>query len=63
MVVRRLAAHLVYWNKARIIDTLTKTNVYVLNPDPKCANYYFDWLTTTFQKAFPAFRLAEVLAG
>jgi hypothetical protein len=59
----KLAAHLVYWNKARIIDTLTKTNVYVLNPDPKCANFYFDWLTTTFQKAFPAFRLAEVLAG
>jgi hypothetical protein len=29
----RLAAHLVYWRKARVIHMLTKNNVYMLKPD------------------------------
>lgn len=29
----RLAAHLVYWRKARVIHMLTKSNVYMLKPD------------------------------
>lgn len=29
----RLAAHLVYWRKARVVHMLTKANVYALKPD------------------------------
>ena len=29
----RLAAHLVYWQKGKVIDTLTKNNVYVVHPE------------------------------
>lgn len=57
----RLAAHLVYWNKARIINTLAKTNVYVLNPNPKCSDFYFPFIGQKFSRVFPAFRLPEVL--
>jgi hypothetical protein len=59
--IQRLAAHLVFWNKARIINTLTKTNVYVVNPNPKCSDFYFPFITQKFSRVFPAFRLPEVL--
>jgi hypothetical protein len=33
--VYRLAAHLVYWGKARIIDAISSRNVYAISPGPK----------------------------
>lgn len=59
----RLSAHLVYWNKAHIINTLTKTNVYVLNSfddlDETSDIYYT--LAKEFSRSFPSFRFDEIL--
>lgn len=58
----RLSAHLVHWNQAKIINALTKTNIYVINPKAPIEdrNYYVT-LTRQFTMSFPNFRLNEVL--
>jgi hypothetical protein len=60
-VLDRMAVHLVYWKKAKIVDTLTKNNVYILNPTPKVEDFYLPFLSQKFETLFPAFRLNDVL--
>jgi len=47
-----------YWEKAKIINTLTKTNIYVLSNEPS-SNY--DQLDQDFTGSFPNFRFDEIL--
>eukprot|EP01130_Rhizamoeba_saxonica_P014917 TRINITY_DN6593_c0_g1_i1.p1 TRINITY_DN6593_c0_g1~~TRINITY_DN6593_c0_g1_i1.p1 ORF type:complete len:523 (-),score=87.05 TRINITY_DN6593_c0_g1_i1:22-1503(-) len=56
----RIASHLVYWGKAKVIDTLTKKNVYILNPDCKSS---FSDLRTSFLEHFKEWNLADRLKG
>eukprot|EP01118_Nematostelium_gracile_P001379 TRINITY_DN11411_c0_g1_i2.p1 TRINITY_DN11411_c0_g1~~TRINITY_DN11411_c0_g1_i2.p1 ORF type:complete len:472 (-),score=71.77 TRINITY_DN11411_c0_g1_i2:3-1418(-) len=59
----RISAHLVYWNRARLINTLTKTNIYVINPNPPISSkpdIYF-MLGKQFSLIFPSFKLVEIL--
>jgi hypothetical protein len=53
----RMAAHLVYWQKAKIIKSLTQSSILVVNPE---AEFEF-LLDQSFAHAFPSFRLPEVL--
>jgi len=53
----RMAAHLVYWKKGRIIKKLTSSSVFVPNPEAKLPVQ----LTQSFAHSFPSFRLPEVL--
>jgi nitrogen permease regulator 3-like protein len=56
----RLAAHLVCWKKARVIDTLTKNNVYILNPSPKADGFYLPFLSQKFERNFPV-KISDIL--
>jgi len=59
----RLSAHLVYWNRARIIYTITKWNVYVLNHNrPPYEFPSVRLLDEEFQRMFSNFHLDEILA-
>mmetsp|Transcript_16539 Transcript_16539/g.18384 ORF Transcript_16539/g.18384 Transcript_16539/m.18384 type:complete len:267 (+) Transcript_16539:903-1703(+) len=62
-VIYRVAAHLVYWGKAKIVDVLTMSNVFILNPNPQGEEkgQYFPFLAQKFATVFPAFRLSEIL--
>eukprot|EP01097_Dermamoeba_algensis_P008308 TRINITY_DN5481_c0_g4_i1.p1 TRINITY_DN5481_c0_g4~~TRINITY_DN5481_c0_g4_i1.p1 ORF type:complete len:542 (-),score=72.32 TRINITY_DN5481_c0_g4_i1:263-1888(-) len=53
----RLAAHLVYWNKAKVISVLHAHNVYVTNPKGEITSA----LCQEFNQAFYAWKLPEVL--
>ena len=55
----RMAAHLVYWKKARIIDTLAKSNIYVLHPD--CKIQIDSPLFAEFSHHFSAHSLTDIL--
>ncbi|CAK5116303.1 unnamed protein product [Aphanomyces euteiches] len=56
----RLAAHLVYWGVARVIDAVTMHNIYHVQPT---ANIHSQSaLALEFRRRFTSFELAEVLA-
>lgn len=65
----RMAGHLVFWGRARVINTLTKTNIYVLNPRAHFSDNfrenpgsYFKVLLDQFASVFsPSFRFEEIL--
>ena len=60
----RISAHLLYWGKAKVINTLTKTNIYVLNPKKIVIseqNNYYASLDNEFTRLFTNFRLDEIL--
>ncbi|EGG22631.1 UPF0171 family protein [Cavenderia fasciculata] len=56
--IYRLASHLVYWRKAKIINMMTKNNVYVLNP--RNSNDLVD-LGNKFSTLFPEFKFQDIL--
>ncbi|KYQ90548.1 UPF0171 family protein [Tieghemostelium lacteum] len=58
--IYRLASHLVYWKKAKIINMMTKNNYYVLSPS---SNNSFDYieLNKKFTILFPDFKLPDIL--
>jgi len=56
----RLAAHLVYWGQGKIMDALTKSNVYILNPNPSAASFYLPYLAQQFEARFNV-KLSSVL--
>lgn len=61
----RIAAHLVYWKCARVIDVLTRNNIYVLNPTPKDneeETMHMPFLIQTFEAQFPGTKLVELLS-
>ncbi|PRP77984.1 UPF0171 family protein [Planoprotostelium fungivorum] len=56
----RLAAHLVYWGRAKIIDTLTKNNIYTLNHNHNPLSYRL--LSEEFSRTFsPGFRFEDMM--
>lgn len=60
----RFSAHLVYWNSARIINTLTKTNVYVLNSEMnEYQPNFFRTIAKEFSSTFTNFRFAEIITA
>ncbi|KAJ3010132.1 Nitrogen permease regulator 3 [Thoreauomyces humboldtii] len=56
----RLAAHLVHWQKAKIIDVISMRNVYVVSPDAPLDK--LPCLIEDFQTRFPQLDLPSVLA-
>jgi hypothetical protein len=60
----RIAAHLLYWKKARVIDVLTRNNVYVLNPNPHGPDegLHLPFLIQTFEAQFQGVKLVELLS-
>ncbi|EFA86403.1 UPF0171 family protein [Heterostelium album PN500] len=70
----RLSSHLVYWGKAKIINMLTKNNVYVLTPPTKITDNnnnnnsssnnnnssYID-ISNKFNIQFPEFQFQDIL--
>eukprot|EP01119_Soliformovum_irregulare_P012227 TRINITY_DN3164_c0_g2_i2.p1 TRINITY_DN3164_c0_g2~~TRINITY_DN3164_c0_g2_i2.p1 ORF type:complete len:528 (+),score=130.53 TRINITY_DN3164_c0_g2_i2:106-1689(+) len=52
----RIAAHLAFWNCAKIVNTLTKTNVYLLRKLPTYKDFSAEFLSS-----FPNFRYEEIL--
>ena len=55
----RMASHLVYWKKARIIDTLAKANIYVLHHG--CNIHINSSLFHDFNHSFPSYSLRDIL--
>lgn len=37
--IYRLAAHLIYWRKAKLINTISTRNIYVVSPTAKLEEY------------------------
>ncbi len=59
-----LAAHLAFWNYGRIINQLTKTNVYLMNPQYrslKSTDPIIRYLSRDFSNTFAGFRFEDVL--
>ncbi|KAJ3175166.1 Nitrogen permease regulator 3 [Geranomyces variabilis] len=56
----RLAAHLVHWRKAKIIDVVSTRNVYIVAPDAPFDNLAS--LSADFSTRFPTVNLPSVLA-
>lgn len=52
----RIAAHLIYWRKAKLIDKITLTNIYRCDSPVVYQNLFHE-----FSKLFPAFSLGEFL--
>lgn len=50
-----------YWGKAKVIDILTKLNIYVLNPRFSAEQFYFPFISREFSEEFSLFNLADVL--
>eukprot|EP01132_Coremiostelium_polycephalum_P009228 gene9228-11306_t len=64
--IYRLASHLVYWKKAKIINMMTKNNYYVLTPDAtsyRSGAPTIDYLELNkkFSSLFPEFKLSDIL--
>ncbi|GAM17101.1 hypothetical protein SAMD00019534_002760, partial [Acytostelium subglobosum LB1] len=57
----RLSSHLVYWRKAKIINMLTKNNVYILTPISGEQKINYLELGNKFTQAFPDFMLQDIL--
>uniref|UniRef100_A0A6B2L715 GATOR1 complex protein NPRL3 C-terminal HTH domain-containing protein n=1 Tax=Arcella intermedia TaxID=1963864 RepID=A0A6B2L715_9EUKA len=55
----RIAAHLVYWGKAKVVVFLTKLNVYTLNPNPPIQS--LQSYITQFKQDFPSFDFCATL--
>lgn len=61
----RIAAHLVYWKKAKIIDVLTRNNLYVLNPQPhdlEERTTHLPFLAQQFETQFQNLKLIDLLS-
>ncbi len=58
-----MAAHLVFWGKAKIINIMTKNNVYTLASHNDEVNENMHTLWKEFSCIFPDFNLVEVLAN
>jgi hypothetical protein len=56
----RLAAHLAYWRKAAVIDTLSQHNVYVIHPSTSL--HMHSELAVDFERAFPAVTVGSGLS-
>ncbi|KAJ9048836.1 Nitrogen permease regulator 3 [Entomophthora muscae] len=55
----RLAAHLVFWQKARLIDVISVRNVYTLTPQRTLG---YDELSDEFSVYFPQMNLCDILS-
>ena len=56
----RMAAHLVFWGRAKIINIMTKNNTYILSPHNPTTSTNLPSLWREFSNAFPYFNLVEV---
>jgi hypothetical protein len=59
--IYRLSAHLIYWNKAKLIDVINLKNVYMVNPEVSFEN--LKELADKFSQQFPQFNLIQLLQG
>lgn len=57
----RMAAHLVFWGRAKIINIMTKNNMYILSPHNSATSSNLPGLWREFSKTFPYFNLVEVM--
>ncbi|KAL1914294.1 uncharacterized protein VTP21DRAFT_9032 [Calcarisporiella thermophila] len=58
--IYRLAAHLIYWRKAKLIDVINVRNVYVISPQFNLSN--LPDIVREFNHQFPTLDLAHLLA-
>lgn len=61
----RIAANFVYWKAAKVVDVLTRNNMYVLNPNPKDSDgnsAHLQFLSGTFENAFQSVKLFDLLS-
>jgi hypothetical protein len=56
----RIASHLIYWGKAKVIVFLTKLNTYTLNPNTT-DHFYQHVMAAEFHREFPRFPLHATL--
>ncbi|KAI9294082.1 UPF0171-domain-containing protein [Neoconidiobolus thromboides FSU 785] len=57
----RLASHLIYWKKAKLIDVISPKNIYTLSP--KFLNdFSYEDLVAEFKQYFPNIPLADLLS-
>lgn len=49
----RIAAHLIYWGKAKVIDIMTKLNIYALNPTSQDEEFYLPLITKVLPCSIP----------
>ncbi|KAI9017072.1 nitrogen permease regulator of amino acid transport activity 3-domain-containing protein [Gaertneriomyces semiglobifer] len=59
--VYRLAAHLVHWKKAKIVDALNTRNVYVVSPEAELS--LLPQMVEDFESRFPQLDLPSILAN
>lgn len=61
----RIAANFVYWKAAKVVDVLTRNNMYVLNPNPKDSDgnsAHLQFLAGTFENTFQSVKLFDLLS-
>lgn len=61
----RIAANFVYWKAAKVVDVLTRNNMYVLNPNPKDSDgnsAHLQFLSGTFENLFQSVKLFDLLS-
>ncbi|KAJ3085160.1 Nitrogen permease regulator 3, partial [Quaeritorhiza haematococci] len=59
----RLAAHLVHWRQARIIDVISLRNVYVISPHADLSTLLTPTIHSEFSSQFPTLDLARILSA
>ena len=58
--IYRLAAHLVYWRQAKIINVLSQRNIYIVSKDADLKS--LPELSISFNEKFPGYNLYQILS-